>query len=129
MAVTDALHGVRVSIMAGDTVLKEYDDRDDEEPDGRTVTRYVEAKSDQEFRIECEVEQGLIKKKRPKRRNTPGNCLGIKIYVDGNRVDQFIVMRNDVADSAYLTESLGLDQPGGLVQKYRFSTLETGESY
>lgn len=123
MAVIDAFPGARISIVAGDITSKEYQDHDEEEPDKHTITRYVEAKSDQEFRIECEIKHGLIKKKR-----TPGNCLGVHVYVDGNRVDQFIVTRKDVAHSAFLTESIGLDKPGGLVQKYRFATLKTGKA-
>ena len=116
MAVLDTLPGVEVNIVVNKKPLKEYQDSDVEE-EHRTVTRYVEAVSNQVFEIHMTIEKGF---------KFRGNCLTFKIYVDGNRVQYNAVDKENCARAGYNLVSDTVNLENGKLGKYNFSAIELG---
>ncbi|GIZ44174.1 hypothetical protein CKM354_000737800 [Cercospora kikuchii] len=75
MAINDVFPGIEVAVMVDGEPLQEYTETAFE-PEEKTVTRYVEAKSNQTFAMRISVAEGTPMK---------GNCLTFYIHIDGKR--------------------------------------------
>lgn len=111
MAVIDVLPGVEVTVDVDGNPLKEYEDRDEEEPE-KTITRYVEAQSGKKFsiRVKCSKECKF-----------KGDSITFRFYADGTNADA-IVLEKTSPD--YVCQGF---ESHGRTSKFRFSTLETGK--
>ena len=118
MAINDALPGVEVTIEADCVALKEYKDNDDDEANDATLTRYIEAQSGQEFLVKCKVGRGCVRR---------GDAIAFDIFADGKMVDCLMIPALEVQTQPCTMETLGLDLPNGMLRKFCFSSLETGE--
>ena len=114
MAIIDDLPGVVIEIIVKGTALKEYED-DELDEDERTVTRYIEAVSGQEFAVRI---------KRLPNCEFKGDCISFTITADGQDVD-FPLLSKTKGRHTHLSE--GKEEAGGYERKYRFADLETGE--
>jgi hypothetical protein len=77
MAVLTSAPGLRVEIIVNDEPLTEYDNKDDESADAKRVTKYVEARSGQQFAVEISFEKAF----------PATHDLRYKVWVDGTKVE------------------------------------------
>jgi hypothetical protein len=114
MAISEHLPGIVVDIRVDGTSLKEYQDSTVKE-DQRTTTRYVEAKSGQNFIIHfrCLPEFQFA-----------GDCITFRVCMDGEWMDISLLPKTKRSAT-----SRGVELPGGMVRKYYFNDLETGKNH
>lgn len=112
MAILDDLPGVEVDIIVNGEALKQYEDTELQE-DKRTVTRYIEAVAGQVFAVRTTLSPDF---------KFRGDSLSVQVFADGKKVD-CVCMTED--NKEYSSE--GMDVSPGLICKFRFSNLETGE--
>ncbi|KAK5127456.1 hypothetical protein LTR85_006795 [Meristemomyces frigidus] len=115
MAVHDELPGVQITIIADGQPLHEYQDTDIDEDD-KTVTRYIKADSDQEFKIKVELGKNTVFK---------GDCLSFQVFVDGTQVDDLLPSKSQALEGGLTQYSEGVDLPNNQIRKYRFASVET----
>ena len=115
MAVIDDLPGVKVEITIEDNSLAEHVENGLVE-DERTLTRYIEAVSDQQFEVYIELLPNFDYK---------GDCIAFVVTVDGKQTDALMLLKTSGFRSI---KSKGVEVAGGLIHKYRFADLETGKS-
>lgn len=116
MAIIDVLPGVEVTIVCDGEPIKEHTDEDlEEEP--RTVIRYVEAKSDQNFGVSIKVKQGTT---------FLGETLAFEIKVDGGFIVHPTVSKPNCLRRDYIAIREGQPLPNGKVRPFQFTSLETG---
>ncbi|CAK1363012.1 hypothetical protein CB0940_04852 [Cercospora beticola] len=114
MAINDAVPGVEIAITVDGKSLQEYTEAGfEEEP--KTVTRYVEAKSNQNFAISIKTTKGTHMK---------GDCLCFEVYVDGQRVIQPIVTSKSVRYRSLTRVVEGHMPSATTVRSFRFDSLE-----
>lgn len=116
MAVTAALPGVTISVVAEDRVLQEYPDVEVKD-NKNTTTRYIEAVSGQTFSLEFEVTK-----------ETPmlGTYLAFHVFVDGTEVDELGLDTGHIRLYGDKGISQGRYLHGGLLQRYCFTDLNIG---
>lgn len=114
MAVTNGLASMKIEIIANGVAVVEHIDPDVVE-DERTVARYIEAATGQEFYIQIELLPEFEFK---------GECAGFYISIDRVLVDTPMISKNAGFRSI---KSKGVEIPGGMVRRYRFADLETSE--
>ncbi|KAK4575240.1 hypothetical protein LTR86_001092 [Recurvomyces mirabilis] len=110
MAIVDTAPALEVSILVDGKPLKEHRDDDDPDEEG-TVTRWVEAVNGKNFVVQ--INAGTAFEYKAER-------LECAIYMDGNRVSGPVV-----SPGKSTMTSTGRVLPGELLEKYRFSDLET----
>ena len=115
MAIINDLPGVEVTIVTGDTAYQEHIDEDTEEP--RTITRYIEVKSEQNFHVAIKVEKGTT---------FLGDALQFRIMVDGVVVVKALVKKSKCRRRDYHTTRNGQSLPGSQVRPFKFNSMETG---
>lgn len=113
MAVLTGLPGVVVEILVDGAALKEYETTDDDAEDDRTVTRYIEASSDQTFAVAIRLLPDFHFK---------DDCFGAEVEADGTRITKKGFHKRSTKRELI---SEGLACRNGKVQKYRFSGLKT----
>lgn len=120
MAVSDVLPGVEVTIVSGNAKLKEYEDDDIElEGQERTITRYVEAVSGQEFEIHWRVDESV---------EFLGDCMTFHIYVDGQRVMKRYTTDREVERRGFsLKRCKGYEVSATETRRFCFAGLDIGE--
>lgn len=115
MAILDTLPGVEVTVTVEDEPLEEHADNDLTD-DSFTVTRYVEAKSNQIFAVKILTKKGA----------TRGAGLSYQVHVDGTETFRRCVTFEDVQKDDYLWNNKGRDAGGAGgsdIQKYKFTAL------
>ncbi|KAF2210148.1 hypothetical protein CERZMDRAFT_86456 [Cercospora zeae-maydis SCOH1-5] len=114
MAINDALPGIEIVITVDGEPLEEYiESASKQEPN--TITRYVEAKSDQIFAIRITVAKGTPMK---------GDCLVFAIYVDGKLSDGSYVGSEEVLSQSTTVIVAGRCLSSTTLQRFIFSSLE-----
>lgn len=116
MAVIDILPGVQIELKANGTALKEYEDHNPKEG-VRTVTRYVEVISGQEFVVSIKLLPNFVFR---------SDCVLFDLHADGGFTDTVAIGRAQFDSGGTSFESQGRTS-GDWLQRYRFATLETGE--
>lgn len=116
MAVSDEIPGLEVTITVNGKPLKEYEDTTLREEE-RTVTRYIEAVSGQEFKVCFKVRNGA---------HFAGNLLACKISMDGNFVVTPILRKVSSRHGDHVRTIDGQEQAEGMMKKFFFSAIETG---
>lgn len=116
MAILPGIRGAKVEIIMNGTARREYNDRDlEEDLNEYEIERYIEAIPGQVFSVRIELLPDFMHE---------SNCLRCRIFVDGALVDAPLLLKAD-ADSIFISEGNELD--GGMVEKYRFASPETGK--
>lgn len=114
MAIIDDLPGVKIEVTVEGVAREEHTDPDVAE-DERTITRYIEAATGQEFVVNIELLPDFEFK---------GTCVAFEVSIDGRQVDSPTLTKS----STFRTiSSKGVELAGGMIRKYRFADLETGE--
>lgn len=114
MAINEALPGVEVDITVDDEPLHEHIEAGFKE-ESKTVTRYVQAKSDQKFAVRIKLAKGTRMK---------GHCLVFEIYVDGKLAHDPLVDWYNVRDRSHTRIVRGHYLSPSIVQPFRFESLE-----
>lgn len=116
MAITGAAPGISAIILVDGEPLKEYIDNTIEDGDD-TVTRFVEALSDKNFRILLQVEKGT---------EITRAAVSFAIFVDGESLANPFIPTSWFQSSNGTSIIEGKELPNGMIQKLKFITLETG---
>lgn len=119
MAIIEVLPGVEITITAGGAALKEYLDQDTTD-NSKTITRYVEAETDQNFSVSIKVN--------PETRFKAG-LLCFEVFIDGNAISSSLVRKKWCKSTAYNLKIDGVPLPRRKVRNFHFADLKTGESY
>ncbi|EGP82883.1 uncharacterized protein MYCGRDRAFT_96993 [Zymoseptoria tritici IPO323] len=115
MAITGAAPGISAIILVDGEPLKEYIDNTIEDGDD-TVTRFVEALSDKNFRILLQVEKGT---------EITRAAVSFAIFVDGESLANPFIPTSWFQSSNGTSIIEGKELPNGMIQKLKFITLET----
>ena len=117
MVILADLPGVVVEVLVDGIPVKEHESQDqDQDEHDRTVTRYIEAASEQVFAVTVKLLPEFEFK---------GNCVVAKVFADGNYTDGAVFVK---AEPARYFVSEGVDRRDGKIQKYRFAGLKMCES-
>ena len=119
MAISEDLPGVEVAVTVGGNDLQEYRDDTIEEED-RTTTRYVEAKSGQEFAIRMKVKKRFGYA-------AGADTLSFRITVDGDFIAHPLIDRATTRMQDASRKAEGFQTPEGRLRKCKFTSLETGQ--
>ena len=115
MAVSDSLPGVVIRITVNNQALPEYVDQHHTD-DEHTVTRYIEAVSDQTFAVAITLLPTFQFK---------GDAVEFKVETDGVLVSRKLLQRQQIGYT-FVTQGRvsGEDQ----IEKFQFAGLQTGTS-
>lgn len=116
MAISDDLPGVEVSITQNGQALKEYLD-DTLTEDERTVTRYIEATSDENSELCLKATRGTA---------FDGDCMGCRVEIDGQRIAEPLLEKSRTKSEDHIAIVEGIGIGGGTVKRFKFACLETG---
>jgi hypothetical protein len=134
MAVFDFIPGLKVSIQVDDEDLDEYEDEagEDEEAElseveeyqaSRTVQRYIEATSGEEFVVYMALDK-------PFESDSPG--IGFVVFVNGVQVNHTDFEREDWASESLCDHTVSGDVSGSLgkqvVRPFKFSKIGKSQS-
>lgn len=114
MAILDSLPGVEVTVTVKGKSLEEHVDSDLAD-DPFTVTRYVEAKSNQIFAVKVVTKKGA----------TRGAGLHYEVHVDGIETNECCVGFDEVEKDEYTWKNKGRDAGDSDIQRYKFTALDT----
>lgn len=116
MAISEMLPGLEVVVVQNGTEMIEHTDNDVEDNE-RTTTRYIEAKSDQEFAIRIGVTA---------RTDFTGDTLACHVYVDGKWAQAPILEKSRFRWDNYVRYVRGVEVQNSLEKRFHFAGLETG---
>ena len=114
MAINDIMPGVKVEVFVNGQALTEHTDKDLDN-DERTITRYIEAISGEEFEIRVELDEEFKFK---------GNCLSWDVFADGQLLTEHTVR---AASKKRCGISDSINDGDGTKRAFRFASLETGK--
>ena len=115
MAICNGLPGVQVTVTVSGHDLQEYRNEEENEDDGRTTTRYIEAKSGQTFEVSYSVDRHF---------NFVGDTVAFYEHVDGHLMSAPLLF---ISDAPYSGSSLGRKEKDGRLRRYQFASLEVGQ--
>ncbi|KAJ9623096.1 hypothetical protein H2203_006029 [Taxawa tesnikishii (nom. ined.)] len=118
MAISDALPGVEVAVTVNGNDLKEYEDPEID-AESRTVTRYIEAVSDQRFGIRIKIPKGFEYR---------GDCLAFRITIDGIKTGGPGFGKHKTESGDFHTTRMGKPTGVNEIQPYTFAALEFAAS-
>lgn len=116
MVVLDNLPGLKVWVEVDKEPLKEYEDQDGSPDKKKCVTRFIAAKSNQNFRICVEA----TNTKRWK-----GEGIRVVVRIDGTVTDSWMWETCDMRGRG-ISDSMWIGD--GKRARYKFSALDVGES-
>ncbi|PPJ59205.1 hypothetical protein CBER1_03034 [Cercospora berteroae] len=114
MAINDVFPGIEVAVMVDGEPLQEYTEAAFE-PEEKTVTRYVEAKSNQNFTMRISVAEGTPMK---------GNCLTFYIHIDGKYAAGAIITSPSVQSQSHTRTVEGRYSSSTTLQRFFFDSLD-----
>jgi hypothetical protein len=129
MAVIDSILGISVVVCVDEQALAEYDDNDyPTEPGSSMVSKYIQSDVLKEFAVRLAI-------KPPYTMNCP--TLGFQIYVDGIKTREPLLRKAVLSRGGGHWESLfhgikystGGQQPDCILRPFKFSEIQTCESY
>lgn len=144
MAIQDHVPGLEVAVCINGKPLEEYDNDEEEEAKpglqseafryqaARTVTKYIESVSDQEFAIQLTIGPPF---------KMDYACLSIDVHIDGKKVDSPLMLKSKRLDfflGDYVTTKFGkrvegmkVAAPGNagraLLKRFKFAKIETSK--
>ncbi|KAF2100646.1 hypothetical protein NA57DRAFT_54724 [Rhizodiscina lignyota] len=109
--------GVRVDIMSGGRILKEYNIDDDEAEQPNTITKYIESKSGERFQIHLNISRWFPYAQ---------YAIAVHIYIDGEEVDSILWSEDDLTSGKDIIQNGAHRYEKGewVLRKYLFSKLE-----
>jgi hypothetical protein len=116
MTVLDNVPGLEVTVQVNGSSLQEYND-DDSEPAPKSVTKYIEAISGAQFRVQYEFKESFRTK----------NGILTDIYIDGKDIAGYVLKANQL-HGAYVMS--GKKERGGneyFQRPFTFSQLSIGK--
>lgn len=117
MGIVEALPGVTVSIVVNGSALHEYEDPDIEDTT-TTITRYVEAVSNETFEVRILVPSGTQFK---------GNVLSFHVFADGTLMSRRMVEPKLNKPPGRRKTVKGWRDDKGMLERFRFNELRTGK--
>lgn len=113
MVVSEILPGVKVEVKVKGKALKEHEQPGDDEDQERTVTRYVEVVSAENFVVAIKILPTFQFK---------GDMIKVDVYIDGTLTDDCVLSKGKRSTARWVSD--GPDRSG---MKYRFAAVETGQ--
>ena len=112
MVVSEDVPGFQVSVTVDGVALAEYQDQHHQE-NKRTTTRYVEAKTGQEFAVAMRCLPDFEYK---------GDCLSASVYADGTFLTSAVMRWKEETREVH-----GVESGAPTVKRARFADVEIGE--
>jgi hypothetical protein len=129
MAVIDSILGISVVVCVDEQALAEYDDDNfNADRESNMISKYVQSDILKEFAVRLTIEP-------PYTMNSP--TLGFQIYVDGIKVREPLLRKAVLSrggghwESSFngIKYSTGGQQPDCILRPFKFSEIQTCESY
>lgn len=118
MAILQGFPGLKVEVWSGGGVLQEYDIEAEEADERNTVTKYIQATSNQKFQLHWLIHPTFKYAK---------NDISTHVYIDGEDVDNRIFSQAKLKKTVNYTNNGAERYEKGewVLRKYKFSALET----